>query len=179
MALNKRERVLLRATLGVLFIGANWLLVGPLYGRWADTRRDLLARRRELDAMKATIALAPQWQEEYDRLRGSFAQSTARFNHTSEVLKKVEEVGQQAGVAFTARRPLPEGNTGAVRELPVSCSVEASTEALVRFLYNIQSASGFMSVEQLQVVPRPDNPSLLRCDVQIRALSSRGEGSGS
>ena len=179
MTLNKRERLLLFATVTILFIGGNWLLIGPLINHWQRAQSDLRARRRELAAIKATLEVAPQWRVEYDKLRANFAQSAARFEHTSDVLKKVEEVGQQAGVGFTARRPLTESGTGAIRELPVSCSVEGSIESLVKFLFNIQTAAGFMSIEQLQITPRPDNPSILRCDIQIRALSSRGgEGTG-
>jgi hypothetical protein len=30
-----------------------------------------------------------------------------------------------------------------------------------------------MSIEQLQVSPRPENPGILRCDIQVRALATK------
>ena len=43
----------------------------------------------------------------------------------------------------------------------------------MRFLFELQTAAGFMSVEQLQVTPRTENQSILRCDIQVRALAAK------
>ena len=68
---------------------------------------------------------------------------------------------------------MPAVEKDVYRELPVQCTFEATIDSLVKFLHGIQSGAGFMSVEQLQVAGRPDNPSILRCDIHVRALASK------
>jgi hypothetical protein len=40
----------------------------------------------------------------------------------------------------------------------------------VKFLFALQTGAGFMSVEQLTLSPRPENPGILRCEIQVRAF---------
>ena len=179
MALNKRERNLLIITVAVAAVILNWFLIAKLAPRWRTVSAELANRRAEQKMVSETIGMEPTWRAEYSKLHGSFASSSEHFDRASDVLKKIDALGSVSGVNILAKRQLDERNEGAIRELPVTSNFEANTEGLVRFLYNIQTSAGFMSVEQLQVTPRPDNSSVLRCDIQIRALSSRGDTPGS
>jgi Tfp pilus assembly protein PilO len=176
MALSKREQKLLTATVVILAVGASYAILAPLLKGWGRAGRSLTAQRRELGVMKSIVQRQPAWEEEYAQLRASLNQAPQRFNAASDVLKKIEEVGAGSGVIISARRSRKEEDRGVYMELPVDCTVEATTESLVRFLYALQTAAGFMRVEQLQVSPKPDNPALLRCDIQVRALSVKAEG---
>ncbi|MGD0016247.1 MAG: type II secretion system protein GspM [Verrucomicrobiia bacterium] len=177
MALNKRERVLLVTTITLLVCGVSYLLVLPLTKTRTSLLREVATQRGELQMIKATIDRAPVWQAQYDALRGSLGK-TKRYTATSDVLKKIEELGTAAGIIISNRRPMPVVEKDVYRELPVACTIEATTESLVKFLYALQTGAGSMSIEQLQIAPRPDNSCILRCDIQIRALSGKMEGSG-
>lgn len=179
MALNKRERTLLGLTITVVVVGANWLVLTPLTMRWRGMERKLKDRQETLAVIKATLVRAPEWQQDYDQLRQRVGQTTQQFHQTSDVLKKIEEVGAATGILISSRRPLPAVEKDMYRELPVTCTFEATVEALVKFLHGIQTGSGFMSVESLQVSGKPDNPSILRCDIQIRALAGKSEANKS
>jgi len=179
MALNRRERTLLIVTASVLVVGANYFLLLPLKRTWSATGRDLATARRELDAVHATLERAPQWTVEYGQLRASLGERSEKFTTSADVLRRIEEVSKTAGVVISSRRPLRDEDRGVYRELPVSCTIEATTESLVRFLYALQTGSGFMNVEQLQVTGRADNPAVLRCDIQIRALTGKTGGPAS
>ena len=176
MALSKREQKLLTVTVAILAIGASYAILSPLLKGWGRSGQVLIAQRRELAVMKSIVQRQPAWEVEYTQLRANLNQAAQRFNTASDVLKKIEEVGAGAGVIISARRSRKEEDRGVYLELPVDCTVEATTESLVRFLYALQTAAGFMRVEQLQVSPKPDNPALLRCDIQVRALSVKTEG---
>ncbi len=176
MSLSKRERNLLVMTIAVIAVVANYLPVAPLRRQWDSVADDIRNRERQLDGMKAYLQRKDGWQSEYDELRRGVNQTAGQLQTTSEVLKKIEEVGKASGVQFVSRRPLPEVDKGVYRELPVQCSYEATTESLVRFLHALVTASGFIRVEQLTVSPKPDNPSILRCDSQVRALAGKMEG---
>jgi hypothetical protein len=178
MALNKRERLLLVLTISVLVVGGTVFLVVPLIRRWNSVRGDLLNQRRELAAIQATLERAPQWKVDYQELQQRLGQRSEKFTTKVDVLKRIEEIAAANNVIISTRRELLEVDKGLYRELPVAFSFEATTESLVRFLYALQTGSGFMNVEQLQVGGRADNPAILRCDIQIRALAGKTGGPG-
>jgi Tfp pilus assembly protein PilO len=173
MKITKRERWLLGVTITVIVVGVNYFLVIPLLRSWRDTGDRLRTQERELALIRATIQREPQWRKQYDELRQSLGQRTESFQKVSDVEKKIVEVATSAGVQLTSRRSLQEEDKGVYRVLPEQCALEATTESLVRFLFALQTGSGFMSIEQLQVSPRPENPGILRCDIQVRALATK------
>lgn len=173
MALNKRERYLLIFTITVVLVGVNYFLFTWIIGPWQERSRNLEAKRKELAAMKATVARQPQWQQDYDALRHNLNQSS-QFESISDLLKKLDELTASTGISMQSKRALKSAERDVYREWPVSCTFEATVESLVKFLYGLQTGSGFITVEQLNVSAKPDNPSILRCDnVQIRALAAK------
>jgi len=179
MALNKRERVLLFVTIGVIAVGGNFLLLSPLKRRWDAVNSGLRTQRRELASMKATIQRAPEWRRNYDELRQGLGQRTERFEQISDVLKKIDGVAGNSGILMQTKQSLAVVDKGVYREWPVKCRFEATIESLQKFLCGLQTSSGLMSVEQFQVTARADNPSILRCDIQIKALAGKSEGPAS
>lgn len=178
MALNKRERSLLIMTITVIVVVANYLPIAPLMRHWESLTSELGNKRRELEGMNAYVHRRDEWQQQYDELRKGVNQA-GRFESTSDVMKKIEEVGTAAGVLITSRRPMAEVDKVVYRELPVQCTFEATTDSLVKFLHSLQTESGFVRVDQLGVSPKPENQSILRCDIQVRALSGKSEASAS
>jgi Tfp pilus assembly protein PilO len=179
MKITKRERQLLVITITAIVLGLNYFIIVPLVRNWGETSSKLSRQRRELAGMKGIVAQKPQWQKEYDELKQSLGQRSERFDHVSDVMSKINQVAGSSGVIISVRRPMPEEDKGLYRVLPVQCSIEANTESLVKFLFALQTGAGFVSVEQLRVTPRPENPSILRCDIQVRALAGKSEGAHS
>lgn len=172
--MNKRERNLLVATITLVVVGVNYVLASYLIGKWQPLTGQLLTKQRELEGMQATVARKSEWQTSYDDLKRNLKQSQA-FESASDVLKKIEDVGKTSGVLMQTRRMLREEPKDVYRELPVQCTFESTIESLVKFLYGIQTAAGFMTVDNLSVTAKADNSSILRCDIQVRALASAGE----
>jgi Tfp pilus assembly protein PilO len=174
VALNQRERKLLIAIITIVVVGVNYLLASELAGRWKPLRSDLDSKRRTLEGMQAEIARKPEWQKKFDDLKHNLKQSQT-FETANDVSRKIQEVGGAAGILIQSSRPLKEESKDVYRELPVQCQFEADTVSLVKFLWGLQSASGFMTVETLSVAAKSDASSVLRCDIQVRALASTVE----
>mgnify|MGYP003335324032 FL=1 len=162
-------------TILIVLVVGSWAVFLPLIRNWKRLGGDVTVAQRELDGYRQTIKTEPEWRGEYDKLRAQLGAKIESFEQTSDVLKKVEEVGAQAGVVISQRRELPKTDRGVYRELPVQCRVEATTESLVKFLYALRTGSGFVSVEQMQVVTQGNNSSVLRCDFVIHALAGKSE----
>jgi Tfp pilus assembly protein PilO len=179
MAMTKRERNLLVTTVTVVILIVNVFVVRPLWQKWQVAGEQVKTQQRELDLMEATIAHEKQWQTQYDELKQSLGQRAESFQQSSDVGKKILDVAKTSGVQISSSRPMAEEDKGVYRVFPEQLAVEATTDSLVRFLFELQTAAGFMSVEQLQVAPRTENQSILRCDIQVRALAAKPAGAKS
>ncbi len=173
MTLNQREQILVGAIAGLAVLFGTWAAGAALANRWREQSHKILSRQRELASMQAAIRSRPQWVAQTEQLRQGLRQQQ-RFEQMSDLLKQLEDVAKSAGIAISARRPLPTEEHGGYRELAVQCSFEASIQSVVQFLFALQTETGLITVEQLQLAPRPDNVSILRGDIQLRALSERG-----
>jgi Tfp pilus assembly protein PilO len=179
MAVTKRERNLLVITITVAVLGVNFFVVRPLWRNWRTAGDQLKTQQQELDLMDATINHEKQWQTQYDELKQSLGQRAESFQQSSDVGKKILDVAKTSGVQITSSRPMLEEDKGVYRVLPEQLALEATTDSLVRFLFELQTAAGFMSVEQLQITPRTENQSILRCEIQVRALAAKPVGAKS
>ena len=172
MALNKRELKLLMLTITTVMVGVNLFLFPALLARWQKLGRDLNDRRRELTTAEATIAHAPEWRRSYDALGRNLKQAE-RFATPTDVIKKVDEVVSATGILTQSKQTLKEEERDVYHEWPVQYKFAATVESLVKFLYGLQTSSGFMTVEQLDVTTRSDNSGSLNCVIQIRALTAK------
>ncbi|MEI8315789.1 MAG: GspMb/PilO family protein, partial [Verrucomicrobiota bacterium] len=134
--------------------------------------RDLNDRRRELTTVVAAIAHAPEWRRSYDELGRNLKQAE-RFATPTDVIKKVDEVGAAAGILTKTKRTLKEEEHDVYHEWPVQYNFDTTVESLVKFLHGLQTSSGFMTVEQLDVTTRVDNSGILGVVIQIRALAAK------
>jgi|SRR5579871_4151323 len=173
MKITKRERGLLGITITVIVVGLNYFVVVPLRRSWRDTNDKLKTQQRELSLVRATIQREPGWRKQYEQLQQNLGQRKETFQQGSDVDKKILDVATSSGVQLTSRRAMVEEDKGVYRALPEQCAVESSTDSLVRFLFALQTGAGFMSVEQLQISPRPENPGVLRSEIQLRALAAK------
>ena len=173
MPISKRERQLLGITITVVVVGLNVLLYSQLRGPWQKLNADLITKRRELVMVQKTIkTLAPEWRQNYKKMGQDLKQSE-RFESATDVIKKVDEVGGAAGILTQSKRPMKEEEHDVYHEWAVQYYFEATVESLVKLLHGLQTASGFMTVEQLNVTTRSDNSGILRGDIQIRALAAK------
>jgi Tfp pilus assembly protein PilO len=179
MAVTKRERNLLVITITAVILGLNFFVVSPMLRSWRSAGEKLKTQQQELELMEATIAHEKQWLAQYDQLKQSLGQRAESFQQSSDVGKKILDVAKSSGVQISSSRPMAEEDKGVYRVFPEQLAVEATTDSLVHFLFELQTAAGFMSVEQLQVTPRTENQSILRCDIQVRALAAKPTGAKS
>ena len=174
MAINKRERNLLIATTTLVVVGVNWGIASFLVSKWKPLTGQLADKQRQYESMQETVSRQKEWQTSYDELKRNLKQSTA-FETSNDVLKKIQEVGKISGVLMQSSRSLKDESKDVYRELPVICQFDADINSLVKFLYGIQTAAGFMTVENISITSKADNSGILRCDIQVRALASAGE----
>ena len=175
MALNKREQTLLWVTITIIVLAVNYFALTRLTKSWVEVSRRLQTRHAEMKAVRLTIGSMPDWRKRYNGLRAGLGERVDRFQSQSDVMKGIEEIGSQSGIVISSRTPLPEVTKDFYREMPVKCNFDATTASAVKFLYSLQTAGGFMTVDQLTITARPDNNGVLRCEIKLRAWAGKTE----
>jgi type IV pilus assembly protein PilO len=175
VALNKRERGLLIVTGCAVFATINYLWLVPQMRSWDDVQQTLQQRKAQVALMERALENFPQWQAEYAALRQQVRETSDVPASSTEVLKKIEDIAAISGVVVSNRRPRAPIERDVYREFPVDCKVEATIESLTKFLFALQTSSGFMNVEQLSVTPSAGAQGVLNADIVIRALAGKSE----
>ncbi len=173
MKITKRERGILIITVTAIVLGINYFLVVPLLGSWKETGEQLKTKQRILDGMRATIQQKDGWSKEYDcaqkRAWTTDRALQVRLRCREEDPADRNEFGRsgQCDPPTDGRRQRRlSSDAGAVHrrgDHRVACEIS----------FCAANGRRFMSVEQLTLAPRPENPSILRCEVQVRALSAK------
>jgi Tfp pilus assembly protein PilO len=172
MTLNRREQTLAAAVAGLVLLLVTYGVGAAMAAHGRETSRKITARQRELASVQAAIRSRPEWLAQTEHLRQGLRRQQ-HFEKEFDLLKQIEDTSKAAGVSISGRRELLPVDHGNYREMAVQCSFEAGIQSLVQFLFALQTETGLITVEQIQIAPRPDNVSILRGDIQVRAVTER------
>jgi hypothetical protein len=172
MKLNQREMLLIGAIAGLVVLLAAWFAGTAGRDYWRALNRDLQARRRELKGMQDTIACAPRWRQQVEKLRSGMHGQQKKFEHEIEFSNQIEELSKKAGLTISGRQASAVEH-GSYRELTVSRSFEATLQNTIHFLYAVQIEAGLITIDELKLNPRNDSPNVLRGDILLRTLADR------
>ena len=118
MALNKREQMLLMMVVATVIVVGNWILVVPLIQTARNRETAIAQERAKLERVRRTVEVdGPRWRAEYEQLQDSLGERASVFSTTSDVLKKVEDVGTECGLAVPVKKSLAPVERDVYREL--------------------------------------------------------------
>ena len=167
---SQREKVLIIASAILLFVLVTYVTWGPLLRSWRTTWSQSEAKKQELVRVKTTVAKKPELDREYQKLAEAMAGGPSLV---PDVLVKVEALARSAGVNIINRRPQQPNNKGGFTEVPIECSMEATIDTLVKFLYDVKSAQDLLDIAELKITPTPQDPTKLRAEVRVVSLRSK------
>ncbi len=153
MKLNPREAALTWATLVVALAALSWWFGAPYAQQWRDLEEAhaRLAQREEV--AREYLARRASWQARLDDLRGQLPRHPPEKDVTADLLKMLEQTSQRQGLSLTRREPERERAVENLAEVSINCTWEGSLDALVRFLYAVQSQGAMLDVSQLSAQP--------------------------
>ena len=157
----------------VLFVVVSFFIWKPVLRTWRLNSSLHVAKKSELALVQETLASEQDWRVEYEGLLKTIGNAKGP-QAVVNALEKVDQIASGAGVIVKSRNSGQTRERGGFTEVPVEFAVEATTEAMVKFLYDIKVAQDLLDVAELKVTPTPANPAVLRCDLRIIALRSSG-----
>ncbi|MDZ4198520.1 MAG: hypothetical protein U1E27_04450 [Kiritimatiellia bacterium] len=157
MKLTRRERILIGTTLGVVLLLILYFVGAP---RWEQDRRltverAALARRvRDLERLRARRG---EVESNLVVIRNRLPRHPAGQDVTADLLRDFERSARDQSVALTRREADRERREGELFEVSITGTWEAELDALVRFLYALETEGRMRQIRQLTISPSREN----------------------
>lgn len=174
--LSARERVF--ALLCLLLVGSALLVsyaVQPYLALQERLDSQIRFKRIRLAKYSRLVALKPAALRTYDRLL-SQEPSGGSEREMSRFLGELESLARRSSIGIRGVKPLPEEKKDFYHRFAVELETDASTDALVRFLYHLQRSPLILKVQRMNVSARGDGaagaPLNVRLTITRIAVSS-------
>lgn len=169
MNMSSREMILAWVTLAAVLLGGSFWLGEPMFQEWQEQRsaRSTLNDRQRL--AERLLEQKSDIQARWETLRNSMPSYTTNPGDpvTSQLLKKLQQTAQKQSLNLTRVDPDEEVNVGDLYEVSIDCGWEGSLEALVKFLYQVQTESGMVDVRQITVAPARSDAGTLKGNMTV------------
>jgi Tfp pilus assembly protein PilO len=153
--LNPREAALAWVTGVVAVLGATYLWLRPEWERVLETRKSSAALRMRKQEAELLLSRRGDINERLNAIRSQLPSHPPEKDVTAEFLRTLERLAQQNGLVLLRREAEPERHTGDIHEVSINCNWEGTLDAVVRFLYALQTQGAMLDVRQLTVTPIP------------------------
>lgn len=161
--LSKRERLFLYAV--IIFVVCaltDRLVIRPIGNRFRQLDEEILLQEkllgkniRNLSQGKATVNEYKKF-EDYLKPAGSDEEEMAKF------LSNIEGFARKSTVYLVSIKPRPIMKIDVHKKCIADLESEADVEALIDFLYQIESSKNLFKVEKLQLVPKSAGSSIIK-----------------
>ncbi|MDD5707665.1 MAG: hypothetical protein PHR35_17230 [Kiritimatiellae bacterium] len=176
MTVSAREKAMAAITLMAVLYGVLGL---SLRGR-VEKMRELRAVHREQKELMAQrdalIAQRADWEQQYNGLKDLMPVFEPGRRVDTYWLAIMDRLAAKNNFSIVKRQIGAEQPAGDVFEMPIECKDwEGSLDALVGFLYDMQSEGAMLDVRQMYIRPAPNKPALLRGSFKLHCAYMRAE----
>ena len=174
MKVSSRELTLGLVTLTVALFGGTLLVARPRLVEWQQLQMDQVRLEREIEIDRALVDKQAYWQGRFSELSAAMPQYKEDQKTDILWLSTIDSVARQHGFQIRRIEAGKERQLGDVYELPIDCTEwEGDLNALVHFLFDLQSRGAMLDVRFLLVKPKAGK--VLRGRFSLSCAYTRGE----
>jgi hypothetical protein len=161
MKFSYREGLLALVTAAIVLFGGSALLARSRIEKWKDLRQKQDDIRGQIEQDRSLVAEHEQWAKQLAELSVLLPVHPAGKKTDVYWLSVMDNLATKHGVQITKRQAGEEKKMGDVYELVIECREwEASLDAMVHFLFDLQAEGAMFDVRQLLI--KPTGTGLLR-----------------
>ncbi len=154
MKVSGRELVLMLATLGVGLFSVTAVVARPKFDQWKALRSDQAQLRQEIAQDARLLASRAEWEKKFEELKAYLPQYPVSKQMDVHWLSIMDNLAAKNGVRIARREVGEEKRVGDIFELPIEVrDWDASLDAFVHFLFDLQSQGAMLDVRQLLMKP--------------------------
>jgi len=172
--------VLMLATAAVALFAGTALLARPKVDAWRDVRREQAEVRDQIERERRLLQTKDSWQKQFAELTKIIPVYPADKKMDVHWLSIMDELARKHGVNISKRQVGEEKKVGDVYELPIEGREwEGKLDAIVHFLFDLQSQGAMLDVRQLLIKPKEQkSDGVLRGRFTLYCAYMRERGAG-
>lgn len=181
MKLTSREYSLAILTVAAILGAVTATLGLDHWKALKDTREQRERMIASRLAFEQRVARKPQIQQRVDELWSTIPKYPAELDVSADLLRKIEGLASENSLTLTRREPEKERALGNLFEVSIHANWEGSLDALVHFLYAVQTQGAMFDTRQLTINPPRSGSSALTGTFTIDCAYTRnssGAGRG-
>jgi Tfp pilus assembly protein PilO len=172
--ISKRETILVLVTLTAVLFGLTYWLAGSRIETQKTIGEEKARLLRQIELHRRILAAQTNWNSRLTELQAQLPVYDSNISITAELLKEIKRTADQYQLDLVRTQPYREEQIGSLYELGVSCSWRGELEALVRFLYELQTQGIRFDVRQINIQPDAGQEGILKGSMIIDCAYRKG-----
>lgn len=174
MKITQREMMLGVVTLACVLVGTTWYAVDRKTEKWKSKKTQIENLRQQISLHQNAIKMQDNWMGELEVLQQDLRVFDDDQRSVSpQLMKTIKEISSNHGLEITRSQPYGEKPTGNLLELGINCTWQASLDALVGFLTELQQQGVRYDVRTLNIQPVGKNSGKLKGNMVINCAYTR------
>lgn len=173
MRISTRELGLVWITLVVVISWFSYMWVDPHLKALREREASLVQMDRERQKAEYELSRTVEYEAQLADFRGQLPRHSKDARVTADLLKMIEKTARDCNLVLLKREPDEERSLGDIYEVSIKCTWEGNLEALVRFLYTIQTQGAILDIRFLTVSPKSGEADMLKGSFTVDCAYSR------
>ncbi len=155
MKVTARESILALATVSVALFGVTGLLARSKVEDWKMIRQQQAQARNSIEQSQTLVLQRDQWEQRMGGLKQMMRPFPRDKRMDVHWTSQMETRASAHGLKIVRHEVGNERQEGPIYELPIECrDWEGSLDALVHFLFDLQSEGAMLDIRYLRVKPK-------------------------
>jgi Tfp pilus assembly protein PilO len=173
--ISKRETLLGLTTLTAVLFGLTYWLAGSRIEAQRQMKTDKIRLLHQIEVNKRILSEKDAWYNRLAELQEQLPVYDVKTAITAELPKTIKRMAVARGLDLTRTQTEREKQVGSLYELGVNCTWEGTLDALVHFLYDLQSQGIRFDVLQLNAQPDAQRDRILKGSMIIDCAYRKGK----
>lgn len=157
--LTGREKAIAYITAGVILSGLLFnFLIGPMLSKNESLNAEIKVSRAKLIKYMELLSRKDILESKYGKPPASGNEKGGGF--LVGALTELEGLAKAAGVRIIDIRPQNTEGAGSYKEAMIDLRTEASMDAYLKFIYDIESSLLLLRIKRMQINTRSNSPAL-------------------
>lgn len=169
--LNKREKIILFVTLGVISLSAAYnFIFEPVLNRYSTLNQEIDGVKAKIKKYLLLLSQKEDIQKKYDKLSSpAFSQGQEKGGLVG-ILAEIESLAHSSGINILDIRPQTPRSGLTFKEALIELRTEGAMESYLKFIYDIENSLLLLRIKEFQLNSKP-NSQLLEATFFISKLS--------
>ncbi len=169
--LNKRERIILYLTVGLIILGLGFnLVLKPALAKNRVLNKEINNTRAKLKKYLQLLAQKEEIESKFNKFSASQNNPDFEGNAAIGALSEIENLAKKANIRIIDLRPQSLETGDLYKEALIELKTEGTMDNYLKFIYTIESSLSLLKIKRFELNVQP-NSGLLEANISLSQIS--------